>query len=101
MKDKNSEKALNTRSSLDCSLKEFEIFKSRVAKAVLDYMEAQSDKDLFECLERSSMFLSNVSLQMEKVFNHQKQTFADQTDLFEIAHDLFSTCPQDASTTVH
>ena len=33
--------------------KDIAIFKSRVANAVLDYMEAQSDSDLIECLEKS------------------------------------------------
>ena len=40
--------------------KDSEIFKSRVANAVLDYMEAQSDSDLIECLEKASIFLTNI-----------------------------------------
>ena len=55
--------------SSDHSGKAFEIFKSRVANAVLDYMEEQSDTDLLECLEKSSMFLTNISVQMDKVFD--------------------------------
>ena len=101
MKKKNNQKGLNASVSLERSAREFEIFKSRIANAVLDYMEAQSDQDLLECLERSSMFLSNISTQVEKVFDNQKQAVIDQNDLFEIGNDLFSTCQQNASTTVH
>ena len=101
MKKKNNKKALTSSFPLDRSVEEFEIFKSRVANAVLVYMEEQSDHDLLECLERSSMFLSNISLQVEKVFKNQKQAFTDQNDLFEIGDDLFSTSKQNGSTTVH
>ena len=101
MKKKNNEKDLNASVSLERTDREFEIFKSRVANAVLGYMEAQSDQDLVECLERSSLFLSNISTQVKKVFDNQKQAFIDQNDLFEIGDDLFSTCQQNASTTVH
>ena len=101
MKKKNNKKALDARVPLDRSVREFEIFKSRVANAVLGYMEAQSDQDLLECLERSSMFLSNISAQVKNVFDHQKQAYIDQNDLFEIGDDLLSTCQQNASTTVH
>ena len=101
MKKKNNEKDLNASVSLERSAREFEIFKSRVANAVLDYMEAQSDRDLIECLESSSTFLSNISVQMENVFDSQKQALQDQNGLFEIGDDLFSTCQQNASTTVH
>jgi len=81
--------------------KDFEIFKSRVANAVLDYMEAQSDSDLIECLEKASIFLTNILLQMENVFDNQKQSFKDQTELFDIAEDLFSINKQVSSSTIH
>ena len=101
MKKKNNEKDFNASLSPERTDREFEIFKSKVANAVLDYMEAQSDQDLVECLERSSLFLSNISTQVKKVFDNQKQAFIDQNDLFEIGNDLFLTCQQNASTTVH
>ena len=81
--------------------KDIEIFKSRVANAVLDYMEAQSDSDLIECLERASIFLTNISLQMENVFDNQKRSFKDQNDLFDIGDDLFSINKQVSSSTIH
>ena len=80
---------------------EIEIFKSRIANAVLDYMEAQSDSDLIECLEKASIFLNNISLQMENVFDNQKQPINDQNDVFDIADDLFSTNKQVTSRTFH
>ena len=101
MKKKKNEKAPNVNVSLENPVREFEIFKSRVANAVLGYMEAQSDRDLTECLARSSTFLSNISMQIEKAFDCQKQALRDQHALFEIGDDLFSTCQHDASTTVH
>ena len=81
--------------------KDIEIFKSRVANAVLDYMEAQSDSDLIERLEKASIFLTNISLQMENVFNNQKQSFIDQKDIFDISEDLFSINKQISSSTIH
>ena len=81
--------------------KDIEIFKSRVANAVLDYMEAQSDSDLIECLETASVFLNNISLQMEYVFDNQKQSFKDQNDMFDIGDDLFSINKQVSSSTIH
>ena len=44
MKNTNNKRSSNdnTSVSLDHNLSEFELFKSRVANAVLDYMEAQS-----------------------------------------------------------
>ena len=81
--------------------KDIEIFKSRVANAVLDYMESQSDSDLIECLEKASIFLTNISLQMENVFDNQKQPINDQNDVFDIADDLFSTNKQETSRTFH
>ena len=80
---------------------DIEIFKSRVANAVLDYMEAQSDSDLVECLEKASIFLTNISLQMENVFNNQRQPIYDQNDVFDIADDLFSLNKQVTSSTFH
>ena len=81
--------------------KDFEIFKSRVANAVLDYMESQSDSDLIECLEKASVFLTNISVQLENVFIKQKQSFKDQNELFEIVDDLFPTNQQTLSNTIH
>ena len=99
----NNKKACRANSivSLDQSVREFEIFKSRVANAVLDYMEAQSDLNLLACLEKSSLFLTNISGQMEKVFDDQNQTVTDQNDLFEIGDDLFSTYQQVGSNSIH
>ena len=80
---------------------DIEIFKSRVANAVLDYIESQSDSDLIECLEKASIFLNNISLQMENVFDNQKQSFKDQNDVFDIGDDLFSINNQVSSSTIH
>ena len=80
---------------------DFEIFKSRVANAVLDYMDSQSDSDLIECLEKASIFLTNISIQMEYVFSKEKQLFKDQSEMFEIVDDLFSTNQHRLSNTVH
>ena len=101
---KNSNKIItntNVLASGDHVNKDIEIFKSRVANAVLDYMEAQSDSDLIECLEKASIFLTNISLQMENVFENQKQPVNDQNDVFEIADDLFSINKQVTSRTFH
>ena len=101
---KNSNKiARNTNelASGDHVNRDIEIFKSRVANAVLDYMEAQSDSDLIECLEKASIFLTNISLQMENVFDNQKQSFKDQKDVFDIGDDLFSINKQGSSSTIH
>ena len=101
---KNSNKIIiNTKelASRDNVNKDIEIFKSRVANAVLDYMEAQSDSDLIECLEKASIFLTNISLQMENVFDNQKQSFKDQNDVFDIGDDLFSINKQVSSSTIH
>ena len=80
---------------------DIEIFKSRVANAVLDYIEAQSDSDLIECLEKASIFLNNISLQMENVFDNQKQSLKDQNDVFDIGDDLFSVNKKMSSSTIH
>ena len=101
---KNSNKIImntNELASRDNVNKDIEIFKSRVANAVLDYMEAQSDSDLIECLEKASIFLTNILLQMENVFDNQKQSFKDQKDVFDIAEDLFSINKQVSSSTIH
>ena len=87
--------------SLDRSVQKFEIFKSRIANAILDYMEEQSDMDLLECLEKSSMFLTNISVQMNKVFNNQNPAIQDQNDLSELGDDLFSASHQTSSNTIH
>ena len=81
--------------------KDFEIFKSRVANAVLDYMESHSDSDLIECLGKASIFLTNISKQMENVFSKEKQLFKDQSEMFEIVDDLFSTNQHTLSNTIH
>ena len=81
--------------------KDFEIFKSRVANTVLDYMDSQSDSDLIECLEKASIFLTNISIQMENVFSKEKQLFKDQNEMFEIVDDLFPTNQQILSNTIH
>tara|TARA_B100001989_G_scaffold225397_1_gene180403 strand:+ start:327 stop:638 length:312 start_codon:yes stop_codon:yes gene_type:complete len=91
----------NELASIDNVNKDIETFKSRVANAVLDYMEAQSDPDLIECLEKASIFLTNISLQMENVFDSQKQSLKDQDDVFDIADDLFSMNKQISSSTIH
>ncbi len=103
MKKNNSRDASNDTASvsLDHPIREFEVFKSRVANAVLDYMEAQSDLDLLECLEKSSKFLTNISAQMEKVFDDQKQIISEENGLSEIGDDLFSTIQQNSSNTIH
>ena len=101
---KNSNKIImntNELASGDHVNQDIEIFKSRVANAVLDYMEAQSDTDLIECLEKASIFLNNISLQMENVFDNQKQSFKDQNDVFDIGEDLFSINKQVSSSTIH
>jgi hypothetical protein len=91
----------NELASGDDGIKDIEIFKSKVANAVLDYMEAQSDSDLLECLEKASIFLTNISLQMENVFDNQNQSFKDQNDVFDIGDDLFSINKQVSSNTIH
>ena len=101
---KNSNKIImntNELASGDHINKDIEIFKSRVANAVLDYMEAQSDSNLIECLEKASIFLTNISLQMENVFDNQRGFVKDQKDVFDIGEDLFSINKQLSSTTIH
>ena len=85
----------------DYNNKDFEIFKSRVANAVLDYMESQSDPDLIECLEKANIFLTNISIQMENVFGNQKESFKDQDEMFEVIDDFFSSNHQMLSNTIH
>ena len=87
--------------ALDNVSKDFEIFKSKVANAVLDFMEMQSDSELVECLEKTSMFLNNISYQMEKVFECQEQATKKNNDLFEIGDDLFSTNKSASSNAIH
>jgi len=97
---KNVPKA-NTAFPLGHSVREFEKFKSKVANAVLDYMDSHSDSDLLECLERSSMFLGDILVQMENVFNNQLQANAEKNDLVEISDDLFPSKQQISSKTIH
>ena len=87
--------------SVDHNNKDFEIFKSRVANAVLDYMESQSDPDLIECLEKGKIFLTNIAIQMENVVSIQKQPFKDQNEMIEVVDDLFSANQQKLSNTIH
>ena len=91
----------NELESGDHVIKDIEIFKSRVANAVLDYMEAQSDSDLVECLEKASIFLTNISLQMENVLDDQKQSLKEHNDLIDVGDDLFSINKQVLSSTIH
>ena len=103
MKKVSNKRAMNTNDlqALDNATKDFEIFKSRVANAVLDYMEMQSDTELVECLEKTSNFLNNISFQMEKVFECQEQASKNNNDLFEIGDDLFSTNKSALSNAIH
>jgi hypothetical protein len=103
MKKNNNKTAPNANEavSLDRSIKKFEVFKSRVANAVLDYMEELSDMDLLECLGKSSMFLTNISVQMEKVFDNESLAISDENDLSELGDDLFSASQQTSSNTIH
>ena len=91
----------NEMGSVDHDNKDFEIFKSRVANAVLDYMESQSDSDLIECLEKGKIFLTNIAIQMENVVSIQKQPFKDQNEMIEVVDDLFSANQQKLSNTIH
>ena len=91
----------NDLEALDKVTKDFEIFKSRVANAVLDYMEMQSDSELVECLEKTSMFLSNISFQMEKVLECHGQASKNHNDLLEIGDDLFSSNKSLSSNAIH
>ena len=87
--------------SEDQLTRDYEIFKSRVANAVLDYMDVQSDPNLTECLQSASIFLSNISHQMENVFNSQKQVFNEQNDISDISDDIFSQNKQASSNAIH
>jgi len=91
----------NDMGSVDHDNKDFEIFKSRVANAVLDYMESQSDSDLIECLEKGKIFLTNIAIQMENVVSIQKQPFKDQNEMIEVVDDLFFANQQKQSNTIH
>ena len=103
MKKVSNKRIMNTNDleALDKVTKDFEIFKSRVANAVLDYMEMQSDTELVECLEKTSMFLNNISFQMEKVFESHGQASKHHNDLFEIGDDLFSSNKSASSNAIH
>jgi len=103
MKKVSNKRIMNTNDleALDNVTKDFEIFKSRVANAVLDYMEMQSDTELVECLEKTSMFLNNISFQMEKVFECHGKASENHNDLFEIGDDLFSSNKSASSNAIH
>ena len=103
MNTRSNKKITNTNDlgAVDKVTKDFEVLKSRVANAVLDYMEMQSDTELVECLEKTSMFLNNISYQMEKVFECQEQATKKNNDLFEIGDDLFSTNKSASSNAIH
>ena len=94
-------KNTNDLEALNNITKDFEIFKSRVASAVLDFMEMQSDSELVECLEKTSVFLNNISIQVENVLDDKDHTFTGQNDLFETGDDLFLTDQQAFSNTIH
>ena len=64
-------------------------------------MEMQSDAELVECLEKTSVFLKNISFQMEKVFECQEGASKNHNDLFEIGDDLFSTNKSASSNAIH
>ena len=103
MKKVSNKRIMNTNDSvaLDNLTKDFEIFKSRVANAILDYIDMQSDTELFECLEKTSTFLNNISYQMEKVFECEGQASKNHNDLFEVGDDLFSTNKSASSNAIH
>ena len=103
MKKNNIKSNTNTNDleSTDCHTSDYEIFKSRVANAVLDYMESQNDSNLIECLDKASIFLSNISIEMEKVFHNQKRVSIDQNGLSEIGDDLFLADQHQSSTAIH
>ena len=103
MKTRSDKKIMNTNElgTLDNATKNFEIFKSRVANAILDYIEMQSDTELVECLEKTNTFLNNISYQMEKVFECQEQASKNHNELFEISDDLFSTNQSASSNAIH
>ena len=103
MKNNNNKKSSNAKASISSkhNNREFELFKSRVANAVLDYMEAQSDLDLIECLEKSSTVLANISVQVEKVLDSEKLAIQDLNKLSELGEDLFSVRQQTISNTIH
>ena len=83
------------------SLDDFEIFKSRVANAILDYMEAHRDPKLLECLEKASCFLINTADQIDKVFDIESQTLSREEELFEIGSDLLLEVKGFSSKTIH
>ena len=91
----------NNSSLSNHSIEDFEIFKSKVAHAVLDYMEAQTDLELIDSLEKAAVFLTNISVQMEKVFDNERQIFKEQNDLIEISDDLFPAELQTSSNSIH
>ena len=95
MKKYNTKKTSSAEASVSSehSANVFEIFKSRVANAVLDYMEEQSDLDLLDCLGKSSSFLTNISFQMKKVFDKQNRSIKDQNDLFELLNAHLKVLP--------
>ena len=103
MKTRSKKENMNTNDlgALDNVTKNFEIFKSRVANAILDYIEMQGDTEIIECLEKTSTFLNNISNQMEKVFECQGQASKNHNDLFEIGDDLFSNNKAVSSNSIH
>ena len=103
MKKLNDQKILKKEDSISSShsIDDFEIFKSRVANAILDYMEAHRDPKLIECLEKASGFLINTADQIEKVFDSESQTFSRQDELFEIGSDLLLESKGVSSKTIH
>ena len=101
---KNSKRSFtntNDFESLHNVTEDFEIFKSRIANAILDYIETQEDSELVECLEKTRVFLNNISFQMEKVLDNQEQALEAQKELSEIGDDLFSTIQHSSYNTIH
>ena len=80
---------------------EFDIFKSRVANAMLDYMDSQCDPQLFESLEKVSRFFNDITTEMEKVFSVDNQELTNSENLFEIGEDLFASIKTISSDLVH
>lgn len=80
---------------------EFKIFKSRVANALLQFIESGTDTELMKRLDKANSFLINTSDQMEKIFSFNKSAYSEQSELFEIADDLFNSERVPSSNSIH
>ncbi len=80
---------------------EFDIFKSRVASAALDYMESHSDPELIDGLEKASQFFINISKQIENAFDPIRDAPSNQDNVFEIGEDLLLSNEIISSHLVH